>query len=134
MTQIVEFLTARYDEEEAEAREAIAERQRVALRGDEPDYTFIASPDLGTPAVIVGPERALADIAAKRRIMARHRPATAEERSLHVGGEPACVACGDHEHAGGLEWNVEDVNDCLELRDLASVYADHSDYDESWRP
>ena len=71
MSDLVEFLRARLDEEEEAARAAIAERVRVSRDGEEPDWRFAYWPDLGAPAVVVGGERVLADVEAKRRIVER---------------------------------------------------------------
>lgn len=106
---LVEFLTARYDEEEQAAREAIAERDRVTPNAPAPDLAFQAWPDIGVPAVVVGPERVLADVDAKRRIVELC------QRTLEVE---------DHGHV-----LAEAV-----LRLEALPYADHPDYDESLRP
>jgi len=105
MSDLVEFLRARLGEEEEAARAAIAERVRVSRDGEEPDWRFAYWPDLGAPAVVVGGERVLADVEAKRRIVER------EVNSLTP-----------------TTWRRE-----LVLRDLASVYAQHPDYEESWR-
>jgi hypothetical protein len=67
--------------------------------------------DEGSPPTC---SRVLADCEAKRRIVERHR-------SKPDTGGWYCAGCGD-------DWPCED------LRDLASVYADHPDYDEAWRP
>lgn len=69
MSDLTEFLFARIAEDEAQAREAIAERKRVTRDGDEPDDRFAYWPDLGAPAVVVGGERVIAECEAKRRIV-----------------------------------------------------------------
>lgn len=56
--------------------------------------------------------RLLAECEAKRRIVGRHDVVDA------AGG---CAFCGE-------------PAPCEHLRILASVYADHRDYDERWRP
>lgn len=69
----------------------------------------------------------LADIAAKRRILARHRTLADE------GGHPtACVGCGGIGVEG--DWRTENINDCPELRDLASAYSDRPGYRQEWAP
>jgi len=94
LSDIVAFLNARLDEAEAVVR--------PALEG---------SRTWGKTTV----HRALADIAAKQRIVERHG--------------------GWHEHGGGVTYGPDSGHDrpCPDLRDLASVYADHPDYDPSWK-
>lgn len=75
-------------------------------------------------------ERLLADIAAKRRVIARHRPATREDLgwSVHAG---ACFGCGTEGEFA--DPRTRDINDCPELRDLAAPYADRPGFKEEWR-
>lgn len=78
------------------------------------------------------PARVLAEVAAKRRILARHRPlAVANPGAVYADGSnaDACHGCGD------AEWDRYPipVGDCPELRDMAAVYADGPGYHESWR-
>lgn len=105
MTDLVEFLRARLDEDEHEARDAIEERQRVAPIDGE-DFDLKSWPDLGVPAVIIGPERLLAEVEAKRRIIDLGRDFRSDE------------ALGALEEVLGL---------------LALPYVDHPDFQESWR-
>ncbi|WP_327385519.1 DUF6221 family protein [Streptomyces sp. NBC_01207] len=70
-----------------------------------------------------GPARVLREVAAKRRTLDRHTP-----RRTNVAGKDGRVAkvtiCDwDHD-----EWP------CADVLDLASVYADHPDYQVAWRP
>lgn len=127
MVSLVEFLTARdapltdflaqrLDEDEAVARKAVLMRDRTKFaRGHEPevpDMSAWANDDvLGGAVVSVGPERVLAEVEAKRRIV---------EQCTHDGRmEPT--------------EDSDDILDWLTLRHLAAVYADHPDYDEAWR-
>lgn len=65
------------------------------------------------------PARVLADCAAKRRIVERHRRCDAHT----VPGDcDACLTCGD-----GSLWPCDDV------LALASVYADRPGYRDEWR-
>lgn len=105
---IVEFLRARYADEEAKAREAIADRINVYGQKsgyvDKPDYDFIAwTGDHPSGVVMVGPEWVLREAEAKRRVL-----------DLIDG-----LVIQPHEHEGIA-------------RALASVYADHEDYDPEW--
>jgi hypothetical protein len=90
------------------------------------------------------PARVLREVSAKRAVMERHRlatelemqsrfPAAEEERRFYPGYLP-CVGCGDDGGQGGWkpEFNVDDINNCPELRDLAAVYSDHPDYNPAW--
>lgn len=87
------------------------------------------------------PARVLADCAAKRAIVELHRPY--EKRTGWRDGrdvyEWLCRSCGgatpDTDPGGNLwleRWNEEAP--CDTLRVLAQPFADHPDYDESWRP
>lgn len=65
-----------------------------------------------------GSARALAEVTAKRRVLARHRidPERAGDRMW----ARACIGCGT---AGDCDDPVtEDINNCPELLDMASVY------------
>ncbi len=115
------FLTARLDEDEADARE-------VDAFG-------------GVPA------RVLREVDAKRKILAEHK-ISSEPETVHIlhhdkksntGWEETketgrltywCQACDhdrDYGHIGGPE------EGCLTLRLLAAVWSDHPDYDPAWK-
>lgn len=64
----------------------------------------------------------LAEVAAKRRILERHSP-------VLTYGSRACDGCGWDREDG---YHVEDIEECPELRDMASVYFEHPDYEQSW--
>lgn len=138
MTTLAEFLTARYDEHEADAQAATAgpwdarkvsgpgfgyDQSEVVQPSDVPDRGFYA---LGMDA-LYGPDArhiarhdpayVLADIASKRAIV-----------RLHTGA---------HECRDVLEYPdgyVRDGEWCTTLRLLAVPFAAHPDYDERWRP
>jgi hypothetical protein len=123
---LTEFLAARLDEDEADARD------------DD------GSP---TPIGMWDPDRVLAEVAAKRAIVLEHEMMPARQSTLGVlrladGREVSpyyvdgccarCTAWGEYggpanSETGGLDY-------CPTLRHLAAVYADHPDYDEAWRP
>lgn len=117
MTDLAEFLLARIAEDEANWR-AVLDRERE-----------------GTPATLVHGEhwatRVLAECSAKRKIVERHKPV----RSWS-GGALQCEHCADLCHSrSGLGCEDPDAPyPCPDIRDLASVYADHPDYREEWRP
>jgi hypothetical protein len=107
---LTEFLTARLDEDEAAARDALSGGR---LHEPEPwrAVGWPASEHPG-PVVLIDPDRVLADVAAKRRILARHYVPRGDDLRTD-------------EDTPAPEWLI---------RDLASVYADHSDYRDEWRP
>ena len=114
---LTDFLAARLDEDEAAARAAIAERDSIDFTypPEVPDLSFVAWPDLAVPAVVVGPERVLAQVEALRAIVALH----------DYGHE--CP--GD----GQVYWADEDwTQPCPTLRHLAAIWRDHADWREEW--
>jgi hypothetical protein len=138
----IDFLRARLDEDEAAARAAADTGDGRWTRDDPPwstpgrindgsrDRVIVyneGAPDADEAAHIArhDPARVLAEVEAKRRVLARHR--IEPGRWGH-----ACVGCGT---AGDPADPVtEDINDCPELRDMATVYADHPDYLPEWAP
>ncbi len=139
MTNIAEFLAARFDEDEATGKHLLEWTQHP-LPGRPPD-TFaacITDPIIGpfngrTPHTniqtgrnivhIANPARVLAEVTAKRRILAEVVPA--------VESEEAAVRSEFDIGVDGIDWHEAST---LLLRLLAAPYASHPDYDESWRP
>lgn len=134
MTDIATFLTARLDEDEAAAHEFYTKRgndlfthqnalfqARSAVLGLE----FVKAPPFSA-IEYEALNRVLADVAAKRAILALHTPITSDVSPV---GELLCEAetVGDN-HYHSTPWP------CPTLRILATIYADHPDFDESWRP
>lgn len=76
------------------------------------------------------PARVLAECEAKRRIVALHERLSGEHATHpdFPDGSAACVACGWSDGWYAEPWP------CETLKALAVPYADHPDYDESWRP
>ncbi len=109
---LVEFLTARLDEDE----EVVQAASRAGGSSWPTGQGDRVGPTLAH-ARRHDPARVLREIEAKRGMMAVHRP-------YDTDPEQACLGC-----AGGIEWER-----CPVLRHLAWVYAAHSDYQESWRP
>jgi hypothetical protein len=74
------------------------------------------------------PARVLAEVAARRRRLERHRPEVTEYYDRHgqIATFTACEICGN----GG---NTDDAWPCVELLDDAAPFAGHEDYNESWR-
>jgi hypothetical protein len=108
---LVEFLTAMLDRDEAAVR-------RIA----DCDYFHGVESDAEVEVLrFADPARVLAEVEAKRRIIAEH-----------ADGE-------DHEcepRFGEIDWTTgrQHLLPCPTLRLLALPYADHEDYDEAWRP
>ncbi|MET1021063.1 MAG: DUF6221 family protein [Arthrobacter sp.] len=65
---ITEFLEARISEDEAAAREAIEERSRSTPNA-RADTRLVPWPESPVPAVLVGPERVLAECVVKRSLI-----------------------------------------------------------------
>jgi hypothetical protein len=122
---ITEFLLSHIAEDEAVAREAIAMREAVHYADPKtatrPDYDFQAWPDIGVPAVIVGPERVLRECEAKRQVIGRHKP----EAFFDAPDDSFCGHCQEGGNRG--------LFPCPDLRTLATIYSDHPDFDPEWR-
>jgi hypothetical protein len=131
---ITEFLTARLDEDEAVARacgdapwELLPEARQVnvaaeAIRNEKWKYGrmgYVASfehVENARHVALHDPARVLADVAAKRAIVAAWAAADAA-----AGPYPGTDA--------GVEMGLFEA-----IHHLASVYADHLDWREEWRP
>jgi len=140
---IVEFLTARLDDDEAVAKAAgVGPRDKwrtIEWYDGQFENGLTVSVDVhgvaGAPVTSRGnllradgehiarhdPARVLAEVAAKRRIMERH----------FADQDGSCVGCGFNSVE---ERSVEDINACPELRDMASVYDSHPDHKQEWKP
>ena len=125
---IVEFLTARLDDDEAVALAACAHWEHpdsweckrgkaLEVYGDRVVRAGLASPDpldvahVGrgvTHIALHDPVRVLAEVKAKRRIVDAHRAGFPNKDSYAMGRLALCA--------------------------LAAVYADHPDYETRWRP
>jgi hypothetical protein len=77
----------------------------LEARLSEDEFSATHSGKLPVPVVNYH-QRTLREVAAKRRILRRYRDAPASDAALLLDN----------------------------VRDLASVYADHPDYDQAWRP
>jgi len=135
---ITEFLTACLEEEAAMARAAAAfyddaDQDGVSWEGhagtDLNGYTrFWIAPHLGAVNDVASglhinrhdPAHVLREVAAKRRVLERH----------HDDDGDGCYGCG---FGNDEERMVKDVNDCPELRDMASIYDDRPGYKEEWK-
>ena len=116
MTDLIDFLQARLDEDEVAAK---------AVRPDQ-DYSDSEHQDRWTPA------RALAEVDAKRRIIELHKPvqcANGPENTI------VCASCGPVGESAEVWWHKGALwFPCETLQTLALPYADHPDYDDQWRP
>lgn len=151
---IAEFLTARYDEDEQLARHAAhiaregGTRWVVSTTRYVEDYAFV-SITTAPPSVIEvagsgfdgtggvhglvyaehiarhDPARVLADIAAKRRLVEGYPKL--EQRIAEVRKNDPTTYSYDHAKFAGMREAAEAV-----LLQLASVYADHPDYNPAW--
>nr|WP_221374490.1 DUF6221 family protein [Actinoplanes polyasparticus] len=130
MDDLIEFLNARYADEERIANAAAAfpydfpgdspwERARATANIINGKLRAMAPHEM--VAVFADPARVLADIAAKRAILARH---DAVDDSLHY---VYCAWCSTPSAGAYQPWP------CPDLRDLAQPYASHPDFLEQWR-
>ena len=135
---LVEFLRARLDEDEAAAK-AAAEfpgrhwdfsnggegRERDGILWDDDHANVIGWLDdhlaCAAHAARHDPRRTLREVEAKRRIMGRH----------HANEDGMCEGCPTSEIT--MEPQIE-IGECPELRDLAAVYTEHPDYQPGWKP
>lgn len=132
MTDIVAFLNARLDEDEAAATPGEdwsfgfgASSHNIF--NEEGDYVAVCiAQAIGNDPVRNAehiarhnPARVLREVKAKRRTMARH----------YADDDGSCVGC--HFANDETRW-AETIEECPELRDMASVYADHPDYGPAW--
>lgn len=150
MTDIVEFLTERYAEEQQLAESATpgpwcTPDQPVTLHGrprwhvdreqteGEPRRRYGVADCLfaGADAALIAahdPARVLADLAAKQAILARHQPDDDPDG-------PQCTTCWG---AGELDATGSNAGEfpgfpCDTLKLLAGPYTEHPDYDSAWR-
>lgn len=138
MAEIAAFLEERLAEDEELARTADAEPipDDGFERGTHIVYG-LQSTGIGLDyqgfALVWDPARVLREVAAKRRVLERHHPATSPD---YVYRERIpiymCEGCGYETRYGHTEPVTEDINDCPELRDIAAIYADHEDYAAKW--
>jgi len=124
MTDLIAFLNARMDEDEATANCLLfAGRMSGPLRfvsgyGGPAADAFIARHD---------PARVLREVEAKRLIIAAHNTTVRERMRSHpeYGQDYWCDTCS-HENPTG-RW-------CRTLLLLAAIYSDHPDYRQEWKP
>ena len=115
---LVAFLTARLDEDEAAADDTHAAE------------CWSCSPDRfagDSSCTCAAPARVLREVAAKRLIIAAHNTTVRERMRSHpeYGQDYWCDTCS-HENPAG-RW-------CRTLLLLASAWSDHPDYRQEWKP
>lgn len=134
MSGLIEFLRARLDEDEDTAKRAAfgwGSAWRADCDDEDCDWVvhadgktdMLATEDGDVARHVAGhdPARVLADIAARRAVVDIAAEAFAARQDRMTGSEI-------WENAG--ERGVMTAT----LRHLATVYAEHPDYDEAWRP
>ena len=141
MTDLVEFLRVRLDDDEAYARNAFGDHNDAGPDWHEPssglldvgDGDHIITNDSAVSRFVerFDPARALAEVEAKRKLMGAH--ARPHECIALTGSGDRSVADGQPWELWELE-HTEDHGPCFVLRCLALPYAPHPEYDESWRP
>lgn len=139
-----EFLIARLDEQEKRVwhmRKQVIERLwcaypsgatwRIGMANGQEGYVIARGMEQAVAEYIQAlarPNQVLEELAAKRRIIARHTAAP--------GGEwlpPYCNAHAYQPRDDTVTYPIQ-LNDCPELRDLAKPYDWHPDYRKEWKP
>lgn len=120
---LTDFLLARIDEDEDEAKAAMGPANSP-MGDDAADEVLWMARNEGVAEAGIehfarhDPARVLAECEAKRRIVEAHGP----YRMASLG---YCSSCGDVPQV---------AYPCPTLRALAAIYADHPDYRVEWRP
>ena len=134
---ITEFLLARIAEDRESATQA-----EWAMQGE---WFTTADDQVDAFVQRESPARVLAECAAKRAIIDDHAATDHSYREdVYVGDDvyltpslPACRQCTTSTDTARItsSWDVADriIAPCDTVRALAAVYADHPDYDPSWR-
>jgi hypothetical protein len=143
VNDLVEFLRARLDEDEAKAQKAGGNWWFDNAAGLPDTYSLdfgrFNAPSVGfTDSAVIRPAEAehiarydpahvLHEIACKRLILVDHT-------SMHTVVDGFCVEeDGRCTHAGEAMCSWHGREDCPTVRALALVYAGHPDYREAWR-
>lgn len=131
---IVEFLNARIDEEEADARAATPGRWFPEGKGvsDSDGIEFVEAPRRDVSHIARhDPARVLREVTMKRDLLALHKPGKADFYDVDQ-----CDHCADQCHSSsGLSCEEPDARyPCDTVRTLATVHADHPDYQQEWKP
>jgi hypothetical protein len=134
---LVEFLLARLAEDEAVARGALDAPTSYGVE-DSATEEFVrlavnegARGEVATHITRHDPARVLAEVAAKRRIVALHSPGRVWTGSKYEDGK--CLSCLVSQ--SDLYGSEYETVPCPTLRLLALHYAGyHPDYQEEWKP
>jgi len=125
MDDLIAFLRARLDDD-----------TRMALAARDPWFGY--EPDEHVERVKWAdalhiarhsPNRVLAEVDAKRRILDEHPATVGWDGNSHDG--TVCGTCSMNDDSGALDG---DPYPCPTLRLLALPYADHPAYQDAWRP
>jgi len=127
MTDLVEFLRARLDEDERIARARIEGSDWM---------DFERCKDIHHPHADYlphfNPYRVLAEVEAKRRIIDLHG------ESKYITNRYDCNICTDNgvtnDQDSGETFAEPEAWPCRTIRLLALPYSDHPDYQQEWRP
>jgi len=118
---LTEFLLARIAEDEAEVGHV--EKGSWADEGAGPNGVGWADVGANNDVLMARPSRVLAECEAKRRIVE-------DAKQDMLSAQALDYEFGDH---SGRTYDVANsMQDVLKV--LATIYADHPDYDEAWRP
>jgi Family of unknown function (DUF6221) len=123
---LTEFLAARLDEREADARTVLAftarSRESTGLGS-----TLWDEQDAGT-------RMELREVRAGRALVAMHEP-DRDPADEWYGDDVRCKECGGYNMVAGYgAMGFSRSWPCRTLRAMVSVYSDHPDYDEAWAP
>lgn len=134
---LVEFLTARWDEDEARYREDAGDEAHQ-------QWTIHQSGDLNEGYIVSEALDRLRDIAAKRKILAHHQRYLFTDVDQGIRASPACTVCCGSFNEAELDDDWRSVRDgtlhvnpavypCWTVRLLAEPFSDHPDYNPEWR-
>ena len=129
MSDLMAFLSARLDEDEAAAKAATPPPWRAAGEDilsdtDDPHWAGACAANAsGADAVHIArhdPVRVLREVEAKRNILARYEDCLARQEDQDYPYAPAAEQAREYED--------------FVLPNLAASYSGHHDYDEDWTP
>jgi hypothetical protein len=134
---LVEFLRARVDEDETAAKAARDDPTVYGVEGSATEEFVRLAVNEGASEAVAehiarhDPARVLAEVDAKRRVLARHRPYRLHPATESLSEVVMCVGCG-YEGPNDDPRNL--IDECPELREMALPYAGHPVYREEWLP
>lgn len=138
---IVAFVEARLAEDEAVALACLADYSHDGtstlgpggeLRLSGGDWALHATP---TAHILRhSPKRVLAEVAAKRAILAEHNVQVMPDQHGRSMTWWACPTCHPTQRPHDEEYDWALVEGCPTVRHLASVWRGHPDYREEWAP